>query len=100
MWPFKLKFIKTVQAPKEIELVTEEWTPVPGYEKYYVQNTEGNVKSLGNEFDFHIENGASEEKAAYYTMRFLQGYIGRDSVHSNNVKKIVEVMEKNLGIKK
>jgi hypothetical protein len=95
MWLLNKKD-KILNVPKELEITQEIWTPVPGYEKYYVQNSDGKIKSLGKKFDSHIENGVSEEKAAYYTMCFLKGYFGKDSPQAHNINKVIEVMYKNL----
>lgn len=95
MWPFKKKELpKLIEVSKNVEIQLEEWTPVPGYEKYYIQNKDGKVKSLGNEFDFHVDAGSTEETAAFLTMHYLKGYFSKDTKQVHNFEKIIEVMKK------
>jgi predicted DNA-binding ArsR family transcriptional regulator len=97
MWPFKTKKVEVIQEEKT---EVETWTPVIGYEKYYVQNEKGQIKSLGKEFDSNIENGVSEEKAAWLTMNFLKGYYGKNSQNAYNIEKVIEVMDKKWNLTK
>ena len=98
MWSFvkEKELIKLIDTSQEVKIAQEEWTPFPGYEKYYVTNNKGKLKSLGNEFDFHIDSGISEDKAAFYTMNYIKGFLGKDSPQAHNIDKVIEVMKKNL----
>ena len=69
------------------------WIPVPGHEKYLVQNNvTGKVRSTGKEFDSNIDRGMNEESAAYFTMMWLKGYLSTNNVLTNNIDKIIATM--------
>ena len=71
------------------------WEPVPGFEKYMVQNTvTGKVKTLGKQFDFHIGQGLNEESSAYFTMMWLKGYLAKDKLLTENIEHIIKTMER------
>ena len=75
------------------------WEPVPGFEKYMVQNKLGRVKSLGKEFEFHIDNGTNEESAAWFAMHWLKGYLSKDKLLTENIDNIIKTMERSWKIR-
>lgn len=87
----KIKSITFKYTPEPEEI----WTPVLGYEEYYVEsNLTYKTKSLGKEFDWHISRGLNEETAAWLTMHWIKGYLYKDKLPTNNLDKIIETMAK------